>query len=46
MMFVRIFFVEIAEISKILSVNSGLYPFRNGIFFIENLTLSPILNFG
>ena len=46
MMYVGRFFVDIAEISKISSVNCGLYPFRNGISFFEILTLSPILNFG
>ena len=39
------FFVDIAEISKISSVNCGLYPFRNGKSFFEILTLSPIFNF-
>ena len=46
MMYVGGFFVDIAEISKISSVNCVLYPFRNGISFFEILTLSPILNFG
>ena len=45
MMYVGGFFVETAEISKISSVSCGLYPFRNGISFFENLTLSPTLNF-
>ena len=44
MMYVGGFFVDIVEISKISSVNCGLYPFRNGISFFEILTLSPILN--
>ena len=43
MMYVGGFFVEIAETSKILSVNCGLYPFRNGISFFEILTLSQTL---
>ena len=46
MMYVEGFFVDIAEMSKILSVNCGLYPFRNGKSFFEILTLSAILNFG
>ena len=46
MIYVGGFFVDIAEISKISSVNCGLYSFRNGISFFEILTLSPILNFG
>ena len=45
-MYVRVFFVDIVDISKISSLNCGLYPFRNGISFFEILTLSPILNFG
>ena len=45
MMYVGGFFVETAEISKISSVNCGLYPFRNGISLFEILTLSPTLNF-
>ena len=45
MMYVGGFLVDIAEISKISSVNCGLYPFRNGISFFEILTLSPTLNF-
>ena len=45
MMYVGGFLVETAEISKISSVNCGLYPFRNGISFFEILTLSPTLNF-
>ena len=45
MMYAGGFFVETAEISKISSVNCGLYPFRNGISFFEILTLSPTLNF-
>ena len=44
-MYVGGFFVDTAEISKILSVNYALYPFRNRISFFENLTLSPNLNF-
>ena len=46
MIYVEGCFVDIAEISKILSVNFGLYPFRNGISFFEILTLSLILSFG
>ena len=46
MMYVGGFFVDIAEISKISSVNCGLYSFWNGISLFEILTLSPILNFG
>ena len=42
MMYAVCFFVDIAEI---LSVNCGLYPFRNVISVFEILTLSPILNF-
>ena len=45
MMYVGSFFVDIAEVSKISSVNCGLYPFRNGKSFFEILTLTPILNF-
>ena len=45
MMYVGGFFVDI-YISNILSVNCGLYPFRNGISFFEILTLPTILNFG
>ena len=45
MMYVEGFFVDIAEISNISSVNCGLYHFRNGISFFETLTLSPISNF-
>ena len=37
--------VYIAEISIILYVNCGMYPFRIGISFFEILTLSPTLNF-
>ena len=39
------FFVDIAEISKISSVNCSLYPFGNEISFFEIPTLSPTLNF-
>ena len=39
------FLVDITENSKILSVNCGLYPFRNDLSFFEVLTLSPILIF-
>ena len=46
MMYVGAFFVDIAIFSKILSVNCGFYPFRNGITFFEILTLTPVLNFG
>ena len=46
MMYVGVFFVDYAKISKISSVNSGLYAFWNGISFLEFLTLSPILNSG
>ena len=45
MMYIGGFFVETAEISRISSVNYGLYPFRNGISFFEILTLSPTLKF-
>ena len=45
MMYVGGFLVDIAEVSKISSVNCGLYPFRNGISFFEIITLSPTLNF-
>ena len=45
MMYEGIFFVDIFEILKILSVNCVLYPFWNGRSFFEILTLSPILNF-
>ena len=45
MMYEGGFFVETAEISKLLSVICGLYPFRNGISFSEILTLSPTFNF-
>ena len=45
MKYVGGFFVDFAEISKVSSVNCGLYPFRNGISFFELLTLSPTLNF-
>ena len=41
----RRFLVDIAEISRISSVNCGLYPFRNGISFLEILTLYPDLKF-
>ena len=41
-MYVGGFFVDIAEISKISSVNCGLYPFRNEISFFEILTLSQL----
>ena len=44
MMYVGGVFVDLAEVSKILSVNCGFYPFRNGILFFENHTLSPNLN--
>ena len=46
MMYVGVFTVDYAKTSKISYVNSGLIPFRNGISFLEILTLSPILNFG
>ena len=45
MMYVGGFFVDIAELLKISSVNCGLYPFRKRISFFEILTLSPISNF-
>ena len=46
MMYVGCFFLVIAEVSKISSVNCGLYTFRNGISFFEIQTLSPIMIFG
>ena len=45
MMYVGGFFVDIVEISKILSVSYGLYPFRKGISFFENLNRSPTSNY-
>ena len=45
MMYIGGFFVDIAEISKIPSVNCGLYPFGNGISFFENRTLAPNFEF-
>ena len=45
MMYLGGFLVDFAEISKISSVNCGLYPFRNGISFLEILTLSPTLSY-
>ena len=45
MMYVGSFFVDIAEISKISSVNCALYLFRNEISSFEILTQSPTLNF-
>ena len=41
MMYIGVFFVDIAETSKVSSVVCGLFPFRNGISFFEILTLSP-----
>ena len=43
MMFVARFLVDISKVLRILSVNCGFYPFRNGIIFFEIPTIT--LNF-
>ena len=44
-MYVEGFFVDNAEISKILSVNCGLYPFGNGILIFAVVSSIPSFEF-
>ena len=41
----RKLFVDIAKISKVSSVDCGLYHIRNGISFFKCLTQTPVFNF-
>ena len=45
MMYVRGFSVDIAKISKISSLNCGLYPFRYGKFFFGSSNSLTSLEF-